>query len=45
MRDKLGVYAQAGFPDYPAADKDGYPPRVDVARRLALAFAASPGFL
>lgn len=42
LRDKLGVYADAGFPNYPAPDKDGYPATVDVSRRLAVVFAAYP---
>lgn len=42
LRDKLGIYSVAGFPDYPAADADGYPPSVDVQRRLAFAFSAYP---
>ncbi|MDX2155907.1 MAG: alkaline phosphatase [Hyphomicrobiaceae bacterium] len=42
LRDKLGVYASAGFPSYPAPDKDGYPQHVDVQRRLAFVFAAYP---
>ena len=25
LRDKLGVYNNAGFPNYPAAGPDGYP--------------------
>lgn len=42
MRDKVGVYADAGFPNYPDADRDGYPPRVDVSRRLAMFFGNFP---
>jgi alkaline phosphatase len=42
LRDKLGIYEDAGFPNYPAPDKDGYPPSVDVSRRLAFVFGASP---
>ena len=34
MRERIGVYARAGFPNYPAPDPEGYPPRVDVSRRL-----------
>jgi alkaline phosphatase len=41
-RDKLGIYADAKFPNYPAADADGYPTSVDVSRRLAMPFAAVP---
>jgi alkaline phosphatase len=36
------VYAQAGFPNYPAPDADGYPARVDVSRRLAMFSASLP---
>ncbi len=41
-REKLGVYAAAGFPNYPAADADGYPTKVDVSRRLAFSFGTYP---
>ncbi|ONG54269.1 alkaline phosphatase [Pseudoroseomonas deserti] len=44
MREKVGVYEQAGFPNYPAADARGYPPRVDVSRRLAVFFANFPDY-
>jgi len=42
LRDKLGVYAEAKFPNYPKADEDGYPRSVDVSRRLAFVFAGFP---
>jgi len=42
LRDKLGTYADAGFPNYPASDKDGYPATVDVSKRLAFTFGAYP---
>jgi alkaline phosphatase len=42
VRDKLGVYNEAKFPNYPAPDRDGYPPSVDVSRRLAFLFAGFP---
>ena len=42
LRDKLGVYAEAGFPNYPPADASGYPPNVDVSKRLAFVFGAYP---
>ena len=42
LRERLQTYASAGFPNYPAADSAGYPPRVDVERRLAMVFAAYP---
>jgi alkaline phosphatase len=41
-RQKLGVYADAKFPNYGPPDADGYPPTVDVSRRLAMQFAAYP---
>ena len=40
MRDKVGVYADAGFPNYEDKDGDGFPDKVDVTRRLA-AFASN----
>ena len=42
MRERVRVYARAGFPNYPAPDNDGYPSRVDVSRRLALFSASLP---
>jgi alkaline phosphatase len=42
MRDKVGVYAEAGYPNYPAPDADGYPPSVDVSKRLAIFFTNFP---
>ncbi|WP_342362517.1 alkaline phosphatase [Terrarubrum flagellatum] len=36
MREKVGTYADAGFPNYVDSDGDGYPDRVDVSRRLAM---------
>lgn len=42
LRDKIGVYADAGFPNYPPADAEGYPGSVDVSRRLAFVFAGYP---
>src|SRR6266850_778618 len=44
MRDKVGVYDKAGYPNYPAADADGYPAKVDVSRRLAMFFADYPDY-
>ena len=44
LREKLQTYAAAKFPDYAAPNAEGYPPSVDVARRLALVFAAYPDF-
>lgn len=42
MRDKVGAYDYAGYPDYKDADGDGYPDRLDVPRRLAFFFTAYP---
>ncbi len=36
MREKVGTYAEAGFPNYDDKDGDGYPDKVDVSRRLFL---------
>lgn len=42
MRDKVGTYADAGYPNYPAPGPGGYPPAVDVSRRLAVFYADFP---
>jgi alkaline phosphatase len=42
LRERVGVYEKAGFPNYPAPDAEGYPARVDVSRRLAIFSAALP---
>jgi alkaline phosphatase len=42
LRNKLGVYNEAKFPNYPKADTEGYPSSVDVSRRLAFVFAGFP---
>jgi alkaline phosphatase len=42
MRERVRVYDRAGFPNYGAADAEGYPARVDVSRRLALFSASLP---
>lgn len=36
MREKVGTYAEAGFPNYEDKDGDGFPDKVDVSRRLFL---------
>ncbi|MEI2298469.1 alkaline phosphatase [Ensifer sp. MJa1] len=36
MREKVGVYAEAGFPNYEDKDGDGFPDKIDVSRRLAI---------
>jgi len=42
MRDKIGVYAEAGYPNYKDEDKDGYPDSIDVSKRLAVFFNNFP---
>jgi alkaline phosphatase len=42
LRERVGVYEKAVFPDYPAPDAAGYPSRVDVSRRLAIFSASLP---
>jgi len=44
LRERVGVYDKARFPNYPVADKEGYPPHVDVSRRLAIFSASSPDY-
>ena len=44
MRNKVGTYEQAGFPNYPAPDAWGYPDKVDVSRRLRMTFGAYPDY-
>src|SRR3954470_5147422 len=44
MRERVRVYERAGFPNYPPADAEGYPARVDVSRRLALFSASLPDY-
>ena len=44
LRDRVGVYDKAGFPNYPKPDNDGYPAQVDVSRRLAIFSASSPDY-
>ncbi|WP_024575575.1 MULTISPECIES: alkaline phosphatase [unclassified Afipia] len=42
LRERIGVYDKAGFPNYPAPDAEGYPARIDVSRRLAIFSASLP---
>lgn len=42
LRERVGVYDKAGFPNYPAPDSEGYPSRIDVSRRLAIFSASLP---
>jgi alkaline phosphatase len=43
-REKLGVYAEAKFPNYPKANAEGYPETVDVSRRIAFTFGTFPDY-
>ncbi|MFZ5676964.1 MAG: alkaline phosphatase [Pseudomonadota bacterium] len=36
MREKIGTYDKAGFPNYKDENGDGYPDRIDVTKRLAM---------
>lgn len=42
MREKVGTYDAAGFPNYEDKNGDGYPDRIDVSRRLFLAANNGP---
>ena len=42
MREKVGTYDNAGFPNYEDKDGDGYPDRIDVSRRLFMAANNGP---
>jgi alkaline phosphatase len=42
LREKVGVYAAAGYPNYPKADIEGYPSNIDVTKRLAFFYASYP---
>ena len=44
MRDKVGIYAEAGYPDYKDEDGDGYPDKVDVSKRLAVFIGNYPDY-
>lgn len=44
MRDKVGIYADAGYPDYKDEDGDGYPDKVDVSKRLAVFIGNYPDY-
>jgi alkaline phosphatase len=44
MRDKVGVYADAGYPNYPRPDGEGYPSDLNVSKRLAIFFANFPDY-
>ncbi len=42
LREKVGIYAEAGYPNYPKSNVAGYPDRVDVSKRLAFFYGAYP---
>lgn len=42
LREKVGVYAEAGYPNYPKADMQGYPSQIDVSKRLAFFYGNYP---
>jgi alkaline phosphatase len=42
MREKVGTYADAGFPNYKDENKDGFPDKIDVSRRLFIAANNGP---
>jgi alkaline phosphatase len=44
MREKVGVYEDAGYPNYPAPNAEGYPESVDVSRRLAMFYGNTPDY-
>ncbi|MBI3517600.1 MAG: alkaline phosphatase [Proteobacteria bacterium] len=44
LRSKLGTYAASKFPNYPPADAEGYPPSIDVSRRIAFVYGATPDY-
>lgn len=43
-RDRVGTYATAGEPNYDPADERGYPPNVNVSRRLMTGFGDTPDY-
>lgn len=42
LREKVGVYADAGYPNYPKANVEGYPNQIDVSKRLAFFYGNYP---
>ena len=42
LREKVGIYAEAGYPNYPKADVQGYPHQIDVSKRLAFFYGNYP---
>ena len=43
-RDRVGTYAEAREPNYDPADARGYPPNVNVSRRLMTGYGATPDY-
>jgi alkaline phosphatase len=42
LREKVGIYAEAGYPNYPKADVQGYPSQIDVSKRIAFFYGNYP---
>jgi alkaline phosphatase len=42
LREKVGIYADAGYPSYPKADIQGYPSKIDVSKRIAFFYGSYP---
>ncbi|MGJ4858756.1 alkaline phosphatase [Labrys sp. KB_33_2] len=42
MREKVGIYADAGFTNYEDKDGDGYPDKIDPSKRLAVVYGNYP---
>jgi alkaline phosphatase len=42
LREKVGIYADAGYPNYPKADIQGYPNKIDVSKRIAFFYGNYP---
>ena len=42
LREKVGIYAEAGYPNYPKADMLGYPNKIDVSKRIAFFYGNYP---
>jgi len=42
LREKVGTYAEAGYPNYPKANVEGYPDQIDVSKRLAFFYGNYP---
>ncbi|PJG85975.1 alkaline phosphatase [Conservatibacter flavescens] len=44
MREKVGTYQNAGWPNYTDENNDGYPDKWDVSKRLAVFFSSFPDY-